>query len=36
MKEVDYLNKYDKFYRVVCDPFHSINVKEYFEDLAEL
>ena len=25
------LNKYDKFYRVVCDPFHQVNIKDYIE-----
>jgi hypothetical protein len=36
MKDVKQLNKYDKFYRVVCDPFHSLKVWEYSEDLQEL
>ncbi len=26
MKDIKQLSKYDKFYRVVCDPFHSIKV----------
>ena len=34
--KIQNLNKYDKFYRIVADPFYKIKVEEYIEGLDDL
>ena len=30
------LNKYDKFYRIVADPFYKLKIEDYIQDLDAL
>jgi len=34
--KINDLNKYDRFYRVVCEPFHQIKITEFTDDLNAL
>ena len=33
---VSELDKYERFYRVVCDPLHSLRATDFFSDLDDL
>jgi hypothetical protein len=35
-KKQEKLSKYDKFYRVVCDPFHVIYAVDFFKEIDSL
>ena len=32
-KKKEKLDKYDRFYKIVCDPFHKLHISEYMNDL---